>query len=324
MNEQKSINFYNLIKSLGYTNINNYSPKSFEYLFGIADTKDFFDWFLANANSDCFLSSDEIINFQEKAKKSQVILNIDKLRVLCSINSNGDNITNNFQTVEDYKKSIEQKEAEFSLLQKKISFRQAQKQSLIDELNEMKSKKKQQFEKTQHELNLKQIYIKNMFKSLNTQFKSLIKMLNNELSVNGTFSNKIQEISKTDIENVVSNEEQYIDMIRNLINTSNIFDTNDNTNDDFRSQILLYEYFYPKLVLKWFNAKCEKSMQQSQLNELVKFHKTMLAYLVNKNNGDFDNLNEKTKYLSMNLKIILENCEKIGTKIAFSVKQLTS
>ena len=65
-------------------------------------------------------------------------------------------------------------------------------------------------------------------------------------------------------------------------------------------------------------------MQQSQLNKLVKFHKTMLAYLVNKDNGDFDNLSEKTKYLSMNLKIILENCEKIGTKIAFSVKQLTS
>ena len=331
MNKDKAINFCNLVKSLGYTNIDKYSPNGFEYLFEVEDTKVFFEWFLANVNYDCVLSKSEIKIYQEKFKKSQIISNIEKLKALCNIKAH-DETVNDFETVDGYKKRIEQKEEMVKLYQQRNNMRKHQKQCLIDELSEIKLKKKNQFEKIQHELSLKQIYMKNMFKSVNVQFKSLIKILNNELSVNGSFASKFQDASKTEIENLVLKEESYLNLVRNLLNSGKIFEIEDNSINEFKSRIQLYEHYYPKLILKWFNTKLELSIQQSNLNELLKFQKSMTAFLMNKNScnsnesvtEDFSNLSEKVNYMDMNLKIIVENCEKIGNKIALTVKELTN
>ncbi len=325
--DEKSISFYNIIKSLGFKNINNINPTTFDFFFGIPDTKEFFDWFLTNINSDCYLSPNEVKSYEEKLKKSQVIFDIDKLKALANIKEHGDTASD-FKTIDGYKRTLEQLEAENKILEAKITVKKLQKQCLIDELKEMKIKKKQRVEKTQHDLNLKQIYMKNMFKSLNTQFKSLVKVLNNELCASGSFSSKFQEVAKTDIENLVTNEENYLNLIRNLLNSSKIFEVTENSVDDFKSKILLFQNFYPKLILNWFDTKVEKTMLQSQLDELMKFQKLFTVYLLHKNSsdqeGEFSNLVEKTRHLEMNKKILRENCQKLGSKIAITLKQLTN
>ena len=329
--EEQSVIFHNIIQSIGYTNIINIKPKALDFLFRIDETKEFFNWFLKNINSDCCLNANEIKSYEEKLKRSQIIFNINKLKELVNIKEHGDTVSE-LKTVDGYKRTLEQIEAENKILEAKINFKKIQKQCLIDELNETKTKKKHQIEKTQHDLNLKQINSKNMFKSLNTQFKSLIKVLNSELSANGSFSCKLQEVAKTDIENLAINEENYLNLIRNLLNSSKIFEVTENSLDDFKNKILLFQHFYPKLILNWFDAKVEKSIQQSQFDELLKFQKLFTAYLVNKNsselgsnyNGEFNNLVETTKCLEMNKKILIENCQKLGPKIAITLKQLTN
>lgn len=349
MEKEKSIQFYNILKSLDFKWINNYSPKNFEYLFGINETKEFFDWFLENVNGDCTLSASELNEFEIKHSKSQIIYNIDKLKnlynytlnVKTTSSSSNNNVVSN--SVDALKKRIDQKEAELNQLNKKIEFRKQQKHYLINELNDLKSKK--QSDKQQYELNLKQIYYKNQFKQLNMQFKGLIKNLVNDIhGNNSTSNNRLLDISLNDLQRLSDNEEKYLDLIENLLKTRSLFNNFDVTCDsypddqsqngftkpisDIKNKILLIEHFYPKIALKWFTHKCENKIYECQLYELNKFYKLFSAYLGHSSdtsdffNENLNNLGEKIKYMKLNLSIILNNCSQIGTKISVLIKEL--
>ena len=95
--QSKSELFLKILKDLEYEKANTLDAKNFEYLFGIPDTKPFFDWFLINVNKNCLLKKDEIDKFKEKCSKGMVIWDLDKLEKMHNLFHSGKTLKKIYQ-----------------------------------------------------------------------------------------------------------------------------------------------------------------------------------------------------------------------------------
>src|SRR5579883_1695516 len=91
MEETKAEKYYRILKSLKCPEIAQASPKTFEILFDIPDTREFFNWFIENVDETCLLDDKE--KYLEMASRGQVIRDLNKLQHIDKLINSTSNFT---------------------------------------------------------------------------------------------------------------------------------------------------------------------------------------------------------------------------------------
>lgn len=251
--ENKSERFYSLLKNIGFQNINSFSANNFDYLFGISETKLFFDWFLNNVNENCYLSAEELQEFSVKASKGQVIWDLNRLDDMYNLinlkqedkeqrskfksnktlldklyddeNDFDDNLDLDFNAEEDnltldnielIKRDIEAKDREIKLLQERFEFNKFCQKKFNDNLKISKTKYERE-DILSSKLDEKENYIRNSTKLVNQSLnKSYVE-----------FQTKLGDEEKLNQANLYEEElpnlDNYINLEKNVLNTINKF-----------------------------------------------------------------------------------------------------
>lgn len=143
----KSEKFYKLLASTNFAQLSSFTPKKFEYLFNIPDTKIFFDWLVTNVNEDCYLSASQLNEFIQRADKGQIIWDLNKLESLTSlIGKQDERLVNSGETKSDMddsetiRRRIEFKEKQLEAMSKQYEIAQFTNSTLSEQMFNLKQK----------------------------------------------------------------------------------------------------------------------------------------------------------------------------------------
>jgi hypothetical protein len=177
--ESKSEQFLRLLKEVSYPNVAAFSAKNFDYLFGIRETRPFFDWFLANVTDECYLTREELAEFQLRAAKGQVIWDLARLEDLSDLmhNQKAETGPEEDECIEESADSVEQrieilkrdmqfKENQLKLMSGQCEFNQFSIQNLSEHLASAKQKQNAS-QIAMHKLAEKEALLKSAIKQTN-------------------------------------------------------------------------------------------------------------------------------------------------------------
>ncbi len=187
--ESKSEQFLRLLRDVSYPNVASFGTKNFDYLFGIRETRPFFDWFLAHVSDACYLSREELAEFQLRAAKGQVIWDLGRLENINNLmhSSNNskqdatayneeDELEENAESVEHrieiLKRDVQYKESQLKLMSEQCEFNQFSMRNLNEHLASVKQKQAASVMATQ-KLAEKEVHLKSAIKQTNQSLNRL-------------------------------------------------------------------------------------------------------------------------------------------------------
>jgi hypothetical protein len=229
--EKKSEILLNILKSTGFKDCYQLSPRSFEYVFGIPEVSQFFDWFVENVNENCHLRHDEVNEFKQILAKGHVIMDLERLeniQKLINLNkqredfvSNGDlrghNNDDNLETIEDLERENYLNELEIEMLTKKLDKQKFMQRKMNENLKILKHKEDMELNKIamlKEKLAITKSNIKHMNQTLSKSLIEFQTIFNDEEKINSFFFGDLKD--ELSFNNYLSTEKTIINYIKVL------------------------------------------------------------------------------------------------------------
>jgi len=230
--EKKSETFLNILKSTGFKDCNQLNARSFEYVFGIPEVSQFFDWFVENVNENCSLRHDEINEFQQTLAKGHAIMDLERLEnihKLINLNKQKDDFVldsqdprayvhdDNLDTIADLERENHLNELEIEMLMKKLDTQKFMQRKLNENFKILKQKEdseQNKIVKLREKLAITKSNMKNMNQTLSKSLIEFQTIFNDEDKINSFFFGDLKD--EMSFNNYTSAEKAILNFVKVL------------------------------------------------------------------------------------------------------------